>query len=116
MSYINISLETPIFSGSYKIENYILTECLWLIPVILATWEAKIRRIVVLYQPGQKFMRSHLNQWHGSMCLSSQLHRRLRSGDLRFQASLGKKRTISAEKSWAWWSVPVIPVTAGRVK
>jgi hypothetical protein len=41
-------------------------ECWWLTSVILATWEAKIRRTVVPGQPGhthkKKFARSHLNR------------------------------------------------------
>jgi hypothetical protein len=43
-------------------------ESQWLTPVILATWEAKIRRIMILSHPQQKnkrdpkkFVRPHLN-------------------------------------------------------
>jgi hypothetical protein len=32
----------------------------WLIPIILATWEAEIGRIVVWGQLGKQFTRSHL--------------------------------------------------------
>jgi hypothetical protein len=51
-------------------------------PIILAIWEAKIRRMAVPGQPRQK--------------------------------SLGD--SISTEKSWVWWHVPFILVTAGRIK
>jgi hypothetical protein len=35
----------------------------WLMPIILASWEAKIGNITVLGQPGQKkFARPHLNR------------------------------------------------------
>jgi hypothetical protein len=39
-----------------KTEN--LAGCQWLTPVILATWEADIRRTVVLGQPGQIILKT----------------------------------------------------------
>jgi hypothetical protein len=40
---------------SYTDENQriLLARCGWLIPIILVTWEAKIRRIAVQSQPRQ---------------------------------------------------------------
>jgi hypothetical protein len=45
----------------------------WLTPVIMATWEAEIRRITVPGQFKQNCTRPYLNQWLGAvtMCLSS---------------------------------------------
>jgi hypothetical protein len=37
----------------------------WLKPIILATQEAEIRRIVVRGHPRQKVSKTHLNQWLG---------------------------------------------------
>jgi hypothetical protein len=46
-----------------SLKNEIITEHWWLMPIILATWEAEIQRITVLGQPGQnKFSRPHLNR------------------------------------------------------
>jgi hypothetical protein len=36
-----------------RLNSPLLARCLWLMPVILATQEAEIRRIVVQRQPGQ---------------------------------------------------------------
>jgi hypothetical protein len=67
----------------------------WLMPVILATWEAEIGRIKV---PGEKFSRRKVGESpyqpiknvRGDVC-HPKFHKRLRVGGLRFQASLGKK-------------------------
>jgi hypothetical protein len=40
-----------------QIKTTLRTGCLWLTPVILATWEAEIRKITVQTQPRQKFVR-----------------------------------------------------------
>jgi hypothetical protein len=39
-----------------------LAGCQWLTPVILATWQAEIRRIVVPGQPRQTFVRHNLSE------------------------------------------------------
>jgi hypothetical protein len=36
-----------------KLSKLIMARCPWFMPIILATWEAEIQRIVVLAQPGQ---------------------------------------------------------------
>jgi hypothetical protein len=41
------------FVNGHLLKNVPLVRCWWCIPVILATWEAEIRRIVVQGQPGQ---------------------------------------------------------------
>jgi hypothetical protein len=88
-----------------------------LTPIILATWEAEIRRIAVWGRSVQKLQETTSQPIYGknSVHLSSQatkLPGNLRSGELPFQASPGKKSlwdSISMDKSWAWWYIPVIP-------
>jgi hypothetical protein len=62
---------------------------------------------------------SHLtNIWAWWCTLSSQVHGRLRSGGLRFEASLGRefaKTSPPKEKNWARWYTPVTPATVGNV-
>jgi hypothetical protein len=43
------SLKIPLLAGHQ-----------WLTPVILAIWEAEIRRIIVQSHPGKELARSHL--------------------------------------------------------
>jgi hypothetical protein len=47
---------------SFILKTKIDARCLWLMPVILATQEAEIRRIMVWNQPGQKFSRPYLEK------------------------------------------------------
>jgi hypothetical protein len=52
-----------------------MSQAWWLMPVILATWEAGIRGIAVWGQPGQIVSRSHLQNNQSKMdwrCVSSQ--------------------------------------------
>jgi hypothetical protein len=52
-------------------------------PVILATWEAKIRRIIVQGQPRQKVHKTSsqpIKAGRGDMHLSSQLHETCKQG------------------------------------
>jgi hypothetical protein len=64
----------------------------WLLPIILATQEAKIGRVAIPGKPRQKVYKtvSQPMAGHNSVHLLSQLHRRLRSGGWWFQASLSK--------------------------
>jgi hypothetical protein len=69
-------------------------------PVILATWEAEIRKVVVQCQTGQKVTKtpSQPIAGHGGMCPS---YGRLRLGIFQFQANPGKnvcETPISTEK------------------
>jgi hypothetical protein len=43
-----------LFSPLFFKRNYVTTRCQWLKPVILATQEAEIRRIMVQSQPRQR--------------------------------------------------------------
>jgi hypothetical protein len=43
-------------------KNHVLAGCQWLTPVILATWEAEIRRIVVPGQTQEKSLRDPSQQ------------------------------------------------------
>jgi hypothetical protein len=65
----------------------------WLTPVILATWEAEIRRISGQSQPGKKFPKILSQQWLGAAVYAfhPKLCGRLREGGLQFQVHLGKK-------------------------
>jgi hypothetical protein len=66
-------------------------------PVILATWEAEIRQIVV---PGQSRQKIHetLSQpmdGHSGVYLSSQLFREAQIGGSRSSLALAKSETLS---------------------
>jgi hypothetical protein len=65
-------------------------------PIILATWETKIGRIVVEGLPGKTFARPNLNQWLGAVVHSChpKLSGRLTSGELKSQASLGERKSL----------------------
>jgi hypothetical protein len=77
--------------------------CWWITPVIPDSQQAEIRRIVVPGHLGLVFETpSQPLTGHSGVRLLSQPHRRLRSGGLGFQASLGGKKSlqdpISTEK------------------
>jgi hypothetical protein len=62
-------------------------------PVILATWEAEIGRIVVQGQSGQKVVETLFQPTAicGAMCLSSQATQETEIRRIMIQASSGKK-------------------------
>jgi hypothetical protein len=67
--------------------------CWWLKPIIIATWEAEIRRIQFEVSLYKNFTRPFLNQQLGVMVdiCHPKLHRRLRSEGLWFQVSPRKE-------------------------
>jgi hypothetical protein len=48
----SVTIETETDTSHFSIKNT-SAGCQWLTPVILAIWEAEIRRIAVQSQPGQ---------------------------------------------------------------
>jgi hypothetical protein len=61
-----------LISSKLKISS----QALWLKPIILATWEAKIQGIIVQGQPWQNILKTPsqpIKAGHGGMCLSYQL-------------------------------------------
>jgi hypothetical protein len=78
-----------------------LSQARWLMPVILATWEAEITRITVRVQLEQNVVRflpsphshhhSQTTARYGGTCLSFKLLWKLRCGGWWFQSSPAKK-------------------------
>jgi hypothetical protein len=89
----------------------------WVMSIILASWEAEIKRITVQDHPGKRIHYTPSKPIAGcsDVCLSSQLHRQLRFGESQFQDSPSKKvlnYTNSREKSCK----PIHPSDAGSLK
>jgi hypothetical protein len=88
-----------IIPSSFK--NYALAGCWWLMPVILVTQEAEIRRILV---------QSHPRQIVGETLSRKTLHKNraggvARSEDPKFKPQYHKKRTML----WGWRVVECLP-------
>jgi hypothetical protein len=93
-----------------------------LTPVILATWEAKNRRITVQGQSGQKVTEtpSQPIARHGGMCLSFQAMQQTEIGRTAVLGqSRGKKLDrphLNRKKVERGCHIPVIPAIAGSIK
>jgi hypothetical protein len=74
--------------GSLCLKNTEHAGLRWLKPVIVATQEEKIRRIVVRSQPGKQFKRPYLEKIQHKKGLAS--GSRDRSGGSQFEASPSK--------------------------
>jgi hypothetical protein len=73
-SSLSLNPWQPLFSIIVYFRNVLEARHQWLIPVILATWEAEIRKIAVPGQPEQ--IVHETSSWtiagHSDVCLSSQ--------------------------------------------
>jgi hypothetical protein len=100
---------------------FFLAGCQCLTPIILATWEAKIRRIKVLSQPEQKFTRPpQPNQYLSAVACAC--HPSYVGGQEQEDCRSRPTQTIKFvklhlnRKNCVWWCAPVILATTGRVK
>jgi hypothetical protein len=88
----------------------LLVECQWLTPILLAAWEAEIRRIMVLGQPGQEFMRTHLSiskrtraKWTGGVAQVVK-HLLCKCKALSSNTSVSLKKIIQLSlEAWVKW-------------
>jgi hypothetical protein len=93
------------------------------VPVILATWKAKIKRIMVPGQPRQKVLEipphPSTNSWVQWFMPVNPATREAEMGRVTVLGQSKQKslcNPISMKKSWAWWCISVIPVTVGCIK